>query len=86
MANADQNQKKSAAPGSLDANEQLSAKSSKHIDEKVHASDIEAVVNGARIPAGDRGERGKTWTPPDGEQGISNREDDERGSGPDREE
>ncbi|GMV21945.1 MAG: hypothetical protein AMXMBFR57_18940 [Acidimicrobiia bacterium] len=28
-------------------------------------------------PKGDRGEHGKTWEPPSGEQGISNREDDE---------
>ena len=28
-------------------------------------------------PAGDRGRDGKTWMPPSGEQGISNRPDDE---------
>jgi hypothetical protein len=28
-------------------------------------------------PLGDLGHRGKTWTPPEGEQGISNRPGDE---------
>jgi hypothetical protein len=28
-------------------------------------------------PLGDRGRDGKTWTPPQGEQGISNRPDDD---------
>ena len=28
-------------------------------------------------PLGDRGMDGKTWTPPEAEQGISNRQDDE---------
>jgi hypothetical protein len=28
-------------------------------------------------PLGDGGERGKTWAPPEGQQGISNRPDDE---------
>jgi hypothetical protein len=28
-------------------------------------------------PRGDRGQGDKTWEPPPGEQGISNREDDE---------
>jgi hypothetical protein len=33
-------------------------------------------------PRGDRGAGGKTWSPPTGEQGISNREGDEE-TGPD---
>lgn len=33
---------------------------------------------------GDRGEKGKTWTPPQGEQGVSNRADDEAESGESR--
>ena len=30
-------------------------------------------------PRGDRGEKGKTWSPPAEEQGISNRPGDEQG-------
>ena len=33
---------------------------------------------------GDRGEKGKTWTPPHGEQGVSNRPNDEDKDGPER--
>ena len=34
-------------------------------------------ANSPDVPLGDRGRDDKTWTPPPGEQGISNREDDE---------
>jgi len=34
-------------------------------------------TNRSEEPLGDLGSRGKTWTPRNGEQGISNRENDE---------
>jgi len=45
-----------------------------HNDDALTARDREAGRDAP--PSGDLGMRGKTWTPPSGEQGISNRPDD----------
>jgi hypothetical protein len=44
---------------------------------EAHVQNPETPRQADNEPLGDRGGGDRTWTPPDGEQGISNRPDDE---------